>query len=220
MISCSIFGVLVPSLEAKLWDRSLIIWKRASLANCEPKHDGVCGATNAALFFFRFPVLLVLVLLSVLSERDVDVDVDVSEGHTSSISNVFFLDITTEKSLQLQKGHVDSFSFWGLTCKKHSVHILALQHVVVLTSVYIKKQMGHSSVAPIVLSGDSCPLRRDAMRPSAINLRIAFSSHAQPPYNLMDHSVFKEIGENAGISKWRVAWQEENKFARKRIRKK
>jgi len=66
--------------------------------------------------------------------------------------------------------------------------MLALQHVVLLTSVYNKKQMGHSSVAPQALSLHSSPFSRGAMRPSPMNRRIALASHWQSPYNLEDHS--------------------------------
>jgi hypothetical protein len=135
-------------------------------------------------------VLLVgLPLLPELSEL-------VSQGHipgTSTSDRIGFLaDRTTEKSSQLQKGHVDCSSFWGLTCKKHSVHMLAWQHFVVLMSEYIKKQIGHSFVAPLALSGVSSPFCRAAMRPSAINRRIALSSHLQVPYNLWQSNKIEE----------------------------
>jgi hypothetical protein len=99
----------------------------------------VCGATDAVLFFLPLPdgiaigedpfclllldiTLLVLVLLALtLADRDTvdDDDDDDPPGiiESKSFLFVFFLATVTDKLSELQKGQVDCFSFWGLTCK-------------------------------------------------------------------------------------------------------
>jgi len=125
IISFSVIGVGEISLEAKLSDRFFVILNRSSCSKCEPKpvdffvNEGECGDTDATLFFLtdvttgEDPLclllpevrLLLLLILLVLTDRDAvdnDDDDDVP---------FFFLTTTTDKLSQLQKGHVDSFSF-------------------------------------------------------------------------------------------------------------
>jgi len=96
------------------------------------------------------PVLLPRVELEVV-DRDVVVNED-EEGNVPGTNEkllmFFFLAIVTENFSLLQNGHVESFSFWGRTCRKHSVHIIAPQQVVMLTAPYDRKHIGHSSIVP------------------------------------------------------------------------
>jgi len=98
----------------------------------------VCGATDAVLFFLplpdgitigedplcllliHIPLLGLAILALVFAERDtVDDEDDDPPGiiESRSFLFLFLLATTTDKLSELQKGQVDCFSFWGLTCK-------------------------------------------------------------------------------------------------------
>ncbi|VEU35661.1 unnamed protein product [Pseudo-nitzschia multistriata] len=121
MISLSFLGVLEPSVEAKLSDLFLNLLKRSSFSNSEPNLlvvvGGVCGATDAVLFFLVFAVGSLTLLQLELADTDAVVIEDAEDIVPGTKDKLFFFEIVTEKFSQLQNGHAESFSFWGLTCR-------------------------------------------------------------------------------------------------------
>ncbi len=133
-------GVLVPSVlleEQKDSDRFLMRWYRSSFSNSDPNSPGFSlgeggscgdGNTGGALVTSRplwSSVVVVVVVVVVVLVSDPEVSVEASDGQGLSS----FRSGETEKSSQLQKGHVVvvvvvvvvevvSSVLWGLlTCK-------------------------------------------------------------------------------------------------------